>query len=619
MKTIDLRRPFLHILLIIFLSLVAYSNTFHSPFQFDDMPGIVDNPIIKDLQLFVKPSKAEVFDEYLEYNTFKSRYVSYLTFALNYKAGGLNVVGYHIVNLIIHISAALVIYFLIMLTFRTPYLRGSPIRAYNVHIAFFTAVIFACHPIQTQAVTYIWQRSASLAALLYILSLASYIKWRLSSDRTSSKGFFFYLVCIISAILAMKTKEIAFMLPLTIALYEFLFFEGSLRRRTLWLIPIILCIFIIPLTLISIDKPVGELIGDMSKNIRGNSELSRSLYLITSFRVIITYIRLIFFPVGQNLDYDYPVYQSFFDTEVLLSFVFLVSLPGLSVYLYYRYRDTVKHIRLILFGVFWFFINLLLESSVIPLNNVIFEHRLYLPSIGVFLVITVLLFMAVEKLKKRNFQIEKAVVTGLIIITFVLTGAAYARNGVWKDEKTLWENVVKNSPDKPRGHINLGNVFLSQGKSDKAMEQYLIALKLDPESSEACYNLGNVFIAQGKFDKATEQYLMTIKLDPHNYSAHYNLGNTYQSQGLTDKAIEQYQTAIRLKPDHQGAYNNLGIAYQSQGLTDKAIEQYRTAIRLNPGFSGAYYNLGTAYQTKGLISKAREHYEMAAKLLKDRK
>ncbi|GBE05734.1 MAG TPA: tetratricopeptide repeat protein [Nitrospirae bacterium] len=653
MADYGLHRPFLHILLIILLSLIAYSNTFHSPFQFDDVRVIVENPIIKDIQFFVEPSKAKAFPGAFGYDALNTRFIGYLTFALNYKIGGLDVTGYHIVNLLIHISVAVLIYFFILLSFRTPVLSESPLRAYQVQIAVFTALLFACHPVQTQAVTYIWQRVTSLAALLYMLSLTAYIKYRLINGRASLKSLFFYLICILSAVTAMKTKETAIMLPVTIVMYEFMFFKEKLKRRMLCLTPLLFTMLIIPLSLISWDMTLLEMAGDINEVTRGASVLPRWVYLITEFRVIITYIRLIFFPVGQNLDYDYPAYQSFFDTEVLLSFVFLVSLLSFSLYLYYRYRRTATHVRLISFGVFWFFINLLLESSIIPLNNVIFEHRLYLPSIGVFLAITTLIFMAVEKLKKRNYQIEKAVAAGLMIITLVLTGAAYARNEVWKDQKTLWEDVVKNSPDKPRGHIGLGSAYKSQGLIDDAIKQFEIAISLDPGNSKAHNNLGNAYRSQGRMNMALEQYKAAIKFDPDNFEAYNNIGITYKSQGQLGMAKENYHAALKLNPNYPKAHNNIGNIYKSEGhpeiaikhyqtainldkdyaapyinlgnvymsldSIDRAIDSYRTAVRLDPFSAEAHYNLAVAYRASGLIEQAEEHYSAAAGLMKKRK
>jgi hypothetical protein len=362
-------------------------------------------------------------------------------------------------------------------------------RELSKGVAFFSALLFACHPLQTEAVTYIWQRVTSLTAMLYVLSLVAYIQWRLlryqahapESHRFSSMksvsyylvSFIaavlamktkqtaftlpYYLVSFIAAVLAMKTKQTAFTLPVTLALYEFMFFNGKKTKRIFPLIPLFLTMSIIPLTLIDIGKPWGDVIGDVGEVTRDLTEMSRLDYLFTQFRVMVTYIRLILLPVNQNLDYDYPLYRSFFNPEVFLSFMFLITIAGTGVYILYRFRNSVPENRLTSFGIFWFFITLSVESSVIPIKELIFEYRMYLPSVGVFLALTTAIFMVIDRRK-----VYARVITAMLaVIIIALTGATYARNSVWKDEMSLWQDVVNKSPDKARPLIRQGQTIIS--------------------------------------------------------------------------------------------------------------------------------------------------------------
>jgi tetratricopeptide (TPR) repeat protein len=614
------QKTFTHLVLIILLSLIAYSNTFHVPFHFDDKPVIVENPIIKDFQYFTSPSKAKVFTEHFRYDTLRRRYIGYLTFALNYSIHGLDTTGYHIVNLVIHICTAMLVYLLVHFTFQTPLLLSSKLRDYSQLIALFSALLFACHPIQTQAVTFIWQRVSSLSTMLYLLSLVAYIKWKLTRHNNtvsephrfiSIKSISLYLISIISAVFAMKTKETAFMLPVMVTLYESIFFQGKKGKRILYLIPLLLTMLIIPLTLINIDKPLGDLIGDISDETKGATTLSRGAYLLTSFRVITTYIRLIFLPINQNLDYDYPTYSSFFNIDVVLSFLFLLFIFGTGVFLLHRYRHTAVHIRLISFGIFWFFINLLLESSIIPLNNVIFEHRVYLPSIGISLVLSTVCFIILKNLENRGKRIEYIMIPMFFVIIMVLTGATYARNTVWKNEITLWQDVLSKSPNKERAHNGLANAYMNSGLIDKAIEQWEHALKLNTTYGESLHNLGIAYGLKGNFNAAVESLLTTITLFPYNSEAHYNLAKTYNSLGKIDNAINHYKTAIDIKPNFSEAHNNLGFIYQSMGLLDKAIEHHQQAIKFKPDNSEAYNNLGNAFWSQGNIDNAIEQYQIA--------
>ena len=629
-KDILLYKPVFHILLIVILGLLGYSNTFHASFHFDDKHNITNNPIIKELQFFHETSTAKEFATNLQYTALKQRYIGYLTFALNYKIHGLNVTGYHIVNITVHILSALLVYWLIMLTFKTPYfsarytLKEPVTNSYAVFISLFSALFFVSHPIQTQSVTYIIQRLASLATLFYLLSLVMYIKARLCSQTTDNtlegsgmgppyKPLLYFLISIVAAILAMKTKEIAFTLPVVIILYEFMFFRGKVKKRLLYLIPPLLTMLIIPVSLIGADKPIGDIIGDVSEATRVQSFMSRGDYLFTEFRVIMTYIKLIVLPIHQNLDYNYPVYRSFFHSEVFLSFMVLLAIAGFGMYVLYRSRRSVSSERLIAFGIFWFFITLSVESSIIPIKDVIFEHRVYLPSIGLIVAISTSVFMVVENLKDRRKSIDRVVIGVLAVIVVVLTGTTYARNIIWKDEVSLWEDVVSKSPKNERGYNNLGYTYQSLGFLDKALEHYQTAIKLNPDYYMAYVNLGNTYQSSGFLDKAIKNYQTALKLNPEIPEAYNNLGVVYKSQGLIDKAIEQYQIAIKLNPNMPGPYNNLGIAYVSKRLIDKAIDYYQIAIKLKPDFSEAHYNLGNAYGSKGFIDKALEHIQTATK------
>ncbi|MCK4839691.1 MAG: hypothetical protein KAS94_12890, partial [Desulfobulbaceae bacterium] len=371
-----LSKPVCHLLLVIFLGILGYSNTLTVPFVFDDIPNIVENPIVTNLDYYVTPSKAKDDKGLMEYPLLINRYIGSLTFALNYKVHGLDVTGYHIVNLLIHLINSVLIYCFIHLIFiALASVTGGDNPLFLKHvstIALFSSLLFVTHPIQTQAVTYIVQRFASLATMFYLLTMTMYAKARLTINAVNSnsqgktiriRALVYYLISLLAAVLAMKTKEIAFTLPVMIVLYEFLFFKEETKNRILYLVPFILTMLIIPATLIYI---VG-LDGGTGTATRLATDMPRLDYLFTEFRVIITYIRLIFFPVSQNLDYDYPLYHSLFDPEVLLSFLALFVICSTVIYSFWRYRKTQPLTRVIFFGTVWFFATLSVESSIIPI------------------------------------------------------------------------------------------------------------------------------------------------------------------------------------------------------------------------------------------------------------
>jgi tetratricopeptide (TPR) repeat protein len=646
---------FFSLLLIAVVCLVAYSNTFRVPFQFDDPGNIDGKPFVKDIGMFFDPAR------FSEDSVFIMRTVAYFTFAVNYRVHGTDVVGYHVVNLLFHILNAFFVYFLVLMTFKTPYfsnpsspplsLRGGRV---GLFIPLFAALLFASHPVLTQAVTYIVQRAASLATLFYLLSLVMYIKGRLASQRqveaevkdekdsasnlkpqssVSASALAFFVFSFLSAILAMKTKEMAFTLPLIIVLYEFIFFTGSVKKRVLYLLPLLLTMLIIPFSLMSIGEPTGEIIGDVSEAARVNTDISRWNYLFTQFPVIVTYIRLLFFPVNQNVDYDYPLYHSFFDPKVILSFLFLLLIFGIGVYLMYKSRQKASgegqeeknrgregvspiafHLlpiacyRLIAFGIFWFFITLSVESSIIPIADVIFEHRLYLPSVGFFIAVTAVLFTVWERLKGKAEWVDKVVAGGLIAVILLLSGATYLRNNVWQSELSLWRDIVQKSPMKARANNGLGIAYQREGRLNEAIENFARAVALDPSYDVAHNNLGVAYFKKNLLGPALEEINRAIALDPEMAMSYNNRGLVYAALGEIDRAVEDYLVAIRLDPSYGEAYHNLGYAYHRKGLYDKAVEEYTTAIGIVPDNAIYYSNRGLAYAARGDFEKAVADY-----------
>jgi tetratricopeptide (TPR) repeat protein len=547
-----LGKPSVHIVLIALVGLLAYSNTFNSLFMWDERQFIVENTVIKNLSNFAHPSQAEKYGEM--YEAMKRRYAGFLTFAINYRLHGLDVRGYHIFNLAVHISNALLVYLLLVLTFRTPFMKESNLKQYAGQIALFSSLLFVSHPVQTEAVTYVFQRLASLVAFFYLLSLVLYIKSRLSEG----KGRYgLYALSFVSAVLAMKTKENAFTLPVMISLYEFLFFEGSYKRRVLWLAPMLLTMAIIPLTLADFDP------GRIGEGSRGYEEISRPDYLFTQFRVIITYLRLLFLPVNQNIDYDYPMFHSFFAPEVLASFVFLSAVFAFAVYLVNRSKSGRPELRLIGFGVIWFFMALSVESSIIPIPMLINEYRMCLPSAGIAGALTAGLFVLMgwrESTARRKLGFPV-----LCSVVVVLSVATYSRNNVWRSEIGLWEDVVKKSPLEERAHNNLGNAYLDDGAFEKALREFRVALNLEPNYRDAYFSLGVAYYKIGRFEDAIKQFRFSLILKPNDSIAYNEMGIAYAQNGQLNDAMICFKKAIEIDPHNDMARNNLSRALKKTG------------------------------------------------------
>jgi len=557
------------VFIILGLTLLIYSNTFTYSFHFDDEPSILSNPHIKHL--------FHIGDLWRYWPT---RVVTYLTVALNYSIGTLNVTGYHIVNILIHIITGILVYSLVLLTFKTPRVRALPLAAHAPSIAFFTSLIFISHPLQTEAVTYIIQRATSLATLFYIGSVTCYVQARLT------KKPLFFILCLISIIAAMFSKEMTVTLPFVILLYEYTFFTEEGKRRDLkGLIPILVTVLIIPCTMFfthSVDFTAMKRIAEPSP------DTSSYHYLLTQARVIMTYIRLLFVPINQTLDYDYRISKSLVEPTTLISLLLILSIISVALL---RYK---KH-RLISFSLLFFFITLIPESSIVPIRDIIYEHRLYLPMFGFSLFLTTASFMLLDK--KRASLLLIAIITVFSMLT-------YMRNFVWKDELTLWDDAVRKAPHGSRAYYNRANAYADKGQNERAIVDYDMVLRINPLHDKAYNNRATMYLRLGDYEKAITGFRTSVTLNQKNAEAFSNRGNAYARQGQFEKAIVDYDRAIALRPDFAEAYNNRGAAYTERKDFARALADYNKAIEFAPTYANAYHNRAAVYYFQKEYDKA---------------
>ncbi len=373
--------------LIAGLAFIVYSNTFYVPFHFDDRPNILENPNVQ-----IKVFTWERLGQFVK-NTYgvSIRVFSYFTLALNYYFGEFNVFGYHLVNFLIHVASGIFLYWFLMLTFNLPSLRER-YRSISYKGALFAALIFICHPIQTQSVTYIVQRMASMAGMFYLLSMVLYVKGRLSNRKPQ---FFYFGGAVLTWLLGVFSKENVAILPLFIFLYDFYFFQKLTVTQTgkkILLILLISVVLIVTMGLLLWGERYYNVILEGYK-IRDFTLEER---LLTQSRVVLYYLTLLVYPRPSrlNLDYDFPVSKSILNPPTtLLSILIIAGLIGYSIWAAKR-RPVLSYFTL------WYFGNLMIESSIFPLEMV-YEHRLYLPAVGPFVLFSLLAVRGIEKLKTR--------------------------------------------------------------------------------------------------------------------------------------------------------------------------------------------------------------------------
>lgn len=557
METRTMHPALIHggILAVIMLcGLACYATSFDVPFVLDDVTSILTNPQVHAFRFTLKP-----------------RILGELSFALNYQANGLDPAGYHVVNLLLHLVNAIFVYLLVQLLCRTPLATGTEKHSPGHDpvlprlIGFGAALLFVSHPLQTQAVTYIAQRVAVLAAFFYLGALLCYAASRLSGKRTTAAA----LLCLslLLAIAGVLTKENAVTIPAMILLFELTFFRGDWRSRLLPLGWYLLPLLIAPLLMLGRFGITADLLGEVSRMTAESGAPPRMTYLLTQFPVIVTYLKLFLLPVGQSLDHDVPLRTTLLDPAVSAALLLLAAVAGAGIRLWLQARRAAAGAGILTgmaaFGIGWYFIALMVESSVIPIRDVMFEHRLYLPSVGLVLLASTGAGALVNRLARADRRRAIYSLLGVFIISGgALSAGTIRRNAVWQSEITLWQDVVAKSPAKARGYGALGHAFQRAGRLQEAEQSYRSAIRLAPTDHIALNNLAAIYLKQQRYQEASTALERSITLAPATAAAHFNLGLARGRLGNWQQAEAAFAEALRLKPDYREAAANLAAIRQ---------------------------------------------------------
>lgn len=604
--------PFVHLLLILFTGFIVYFNSINVPYMFDDFSYLIQNPAIKSFDCF--PDSRKVFELAINrdiHNNIVLRPAAYFTFAVNYALHGLDLFGYHLVNLLLHIGCAMLMYYFFVQLLSTPAMRDEDNRSAvtsdnNAYcLPLFAALLFVCHPIQTQAVTYIIQRFVPLATFFYLTALVLYIEFRRAV--TPMSRICMYIFSLVAAVLAMESKEIAFTLPVIITLVEFLFFQSNIVSRLRMLIPFILTMAIIPIKLMQLSSRISPEKAESASsaiNLVNFGGISSLDYLMTQFGVITTYIRLFFLPIGQNLDYDYPLQQSLLKPAVLLPLVLLIMLVGTAFYLLTRSGENRLN-RVIAFGIFWFFITLSVESSIVPIADLIFEHRAYLPSVGFFISILAVASVIVNRLAGKSISQSKIALFLLFTLILGLSATTVARNSLWQNETAFWKDVALKSPNKARVHLWLGLTFMQQSKlafNDIDMLENIVMLKTGSEN---------------QMHAAVNELNEAIRLEPQNYIAHCILAEALILQKDYDEALRSLSVASELQPASPMHYKLRGEIFEHKKDMAQARQEYLKAIKTDPSYHAARLKLANIYAKDGNTESAIKELESVLQVYPD--
>lgn len=565
-------------LLLVGVGLAAYFNSFQGAFLFDDKLRIVDNPQIRQLWppwVAMIPSTRPFLE---------------LTLALNYAMGGLNPWSYHAFNLVVHVLAGLALFGIVRRMLESDSLRARYGRA-SRGLATAVAAIWLVHPLQTESVTYIIQRAESLMGLSFLLTMYCGIR-ACRSPRPQRWS----IAAVAACALGMGSKEVMIVAPLLMLLYDRVFvaasFKEALRERrglyaglaATWLV----------LAASMANHPADE------HQVYLLAGLNPMGYALTQGEVILHYLRLSLWPNPLIFDYMWPIADPW--SSALPAIAAVLALVGGTV-LALRRRMWIG------FWGAWFFVILAPTSSVMPVADVTFEHRMYLSLAAVVVVVVIGGHDLFERLGRRlrvSGTLRRWLQASLVIAVVTVLGYATARrNQDYRSELAMWGDTVAKRPENARAHVNLGLALKGQGNLAEAMAQYNEALRIKPDYAEAHNNLGNVLALQGERGEAVVHWNEALRLKPDYVEAHLNLGIAMYSQGKLEEAITHYNEALRINPNHPGAHNSLGIALARQGRLADAAAHFASAVRLDPGFTWARENLRTVEAARSRANNTR--------------
>ncbi len=597
---------------LVLLPLLCLLPALNAPFYFDDFPVLIDYEAIRSF----------TSDNLRTY--FGPRFIPYLTFSLNYQLGTDATWHFHLVNFALYIFNGLLVYALIGEILK----RGMPhiSTEKRMFAAWGGALFYLLHPVQSQVAIYIVQRSELFAAFFYFATLRYYFVARdcyLAGFRSGKKGaegniaLFFrpahlrhYGVMLLLMGCAFLSKEVSATLPVALFLLEALFYSRAFFRSFAYFSP--LALFLLPVPFLFFSQ-YGIVISGFS--VSEYMAPSLPVYLLTELHVVFTYLRLLVFPVGLHLDYDYPAVTAFGWSEGGLAFLlFLLIGAGFA---------SVRRSPVRSFGIFFFFLALLPSSSFVPISDFIYEHRLYLSMFGVALLVSLLLLRLPEK---------KSVYGAACILLFCFGALFLQRSFLWSDQEAFWENNISLAPHKARSYSNLSEVYQRHGKVEKSFALLNRGLKLNPRDPVFYSLLGVLYQKEGSLNKATDAYERAVEIiegykDIHYFSwfgyrslsdIYYNLSSIKMRAGKYQEAEELCRKALQMKGNNRHLlYNNIGTARMMQGDFPAALMFFRKATEADENYVDPLINRGILLRNLKRYDESIQVIEKAVQIAPD--
>lgn len=579
-------------MLVVTLVLAAcagiYAWTTDFPMVFDDEMYLVNNPLVKSAHSFAYPLHFAEFatgpsrlrlDRDLATN-FILRPFAYATFYLNYRLDGFTPRWFRVTNIAIHAGSALLVQMLVLSLMRRATTTAGKQQPSAAFVAGLSAMLFAVHPLATESVTYIVQRFTSLGTFLY---LASLVAWFAAFDAGSDRARLALKSAAVATLVAgMLTKEIVFTAPLMAVVLDIAIRRTPLREALRNAMPLLACLPFLP----GLVAATAMAQNPGSYDLRDSLNIVNSLeapvphwdYVMTQITVVAEYLRRILCPTDLNIDPDWPVYHSLFDGAVLVALVKLAVFAG-SVVLIWRWKPHDIRTRLAAAFAAWYFITVSVSSGMVPLPDMMADHRTYLPSIGILVTCAALLDLV------RASTTPRLLVPGLAGFAIIGLGcAALKRNTTWRSPTALWLDAAGKSSGKHRVWGNLGTAYSREGDEESAARCFREAVRIEPGYRQGLFNLANSLFRLGRPQESLEASLKLLRLSNGvtDSTVAYLTGLALAECGHLDEAIRIFKDILVCNPEDVRCHTALGVAYINKGNPALALTHFRNAAGIAP-------------------------------------
>ena len=575
----------LPVTVVLLAAFAVYFNTLGNDFVYDDSAQVLKNYLIRDVgnlpKIFTKSvwafQGAPVISNYY-------RPVMNVLYMANYHLFGLKPWGFHLVNVLFHAGASVLVFFLVARLLAASSRGSSPPSPTGertgefLSIPFIAALLFAVHPIHTEAVAWVAGLPDLSFAFFFLLSLLLYI--RSTEGKELHKGR--YALSVAFFFLSALSKEPALTLPLLLLGYDHLFGDPEEGFRGRWkkYIPYVIAAAVyFALRL----NALGGLAPEKRHVHLGGLQLA-----INVFPLFAEYLGKLLLPANLNAFHVFHPIVSILTPKGIFSVAVAAAFAGMMALAYRKHRTACFCLLLLV-------VPLLPAFYIRGLGlNTFAERYLYLPSAG----FAGLAAMVLARVADRIPQGKLVLIGALALLTGVYSLGTVRRNAVWRTDYALFEDTVRKSPDGSVAHEQFGAALMGRDRLDEAIGHFRTALVLDPSSDEAHTNLGIAYYRKGLIDQAIEEERISIRLNPNLPEKYFNLAQALADKQLWEEAIREYEIAIRLDPNFADAYNGLGFSLAMAGAIDNAIEQFGKAARLAPDNPMYRKNLARAQEMR---------------------